>query len=181
MGLAASSRICSEVEAQGAAWGQIPARSSIQALEGCQALSRAPGGLAQQSSWEQLHPPSSSKPSFETLGESLSGKIPEPLSPIPERPREGQGLACSHAASLTPPATLGPQDSPRHSDRPASRPGGAAAQGKAGDGPPPGRRGSPPSRPTDLAAGAELNGRLCEVRERRAWREQWLELQGFLL
>ena len=58
---------------------------------------------------------------------------------------------------------------------------GGAAQGKAGNSPPPGRRGSPPSRPTDLAAGAELNGRLCEVRERQAPREQPLELQGLLL
>lgn len=37
--------------------GTDPSESSIQALEGCQALSRAPGGFFEEwSSWEQLHP-----------------------------------------------------------------------------------------------------------------------------
>lgn len=89
--------------------------------------------------------------------------------------------ACLQPCSFSDPLPRQPRGPRTHPVMPIARPvwPGGAAQRKAGDGPPPGRRGSLPSRPADLAVGAQLNGRLCEVRERRAWREQRLELQGF--
>ena len=161
-------------------WGQIP-EGKVSRPQACLALRQAPGGLAQGSSWERPHSPSSSEPILETPLENLCpGRSQSPCPAAPERPREGQGLACSHSASLIPLATAGPKDSPRHADRTAS-PAWKCSTGEGWQRSLPGRQQEPPSQPADLAAGTGLNGRHCEVREGRAWREQRLKLQGLLL